>query len=218
MTADAPTRTWIGWSFIAGCCTGIPTGVILAYLAAMPFYLGLFFFLLLGLLIGATMFRFGRGATPARPVMLQLIGSAVVLITWGTTLVTEYAIFPGLAARRTEMALVRRLKPDQKAEIAAKSREYVLSKLLGRPYEGRATDWLAGFPKYLRWVARDGAMECPTILDTTTFTLTAGQRKLSWVFRVVLSMVLLAFSIFSQYLLLLRPEKSSNSPDGIPSQ
>lgn len=211
-------RAWIGWSFVAGCCAAIPAGVMLAYVAAIPFYLGLFFFLLLGLLIGATMFRCGRRAMPVHRPTLLLIGSVVVLLTWGTTLVTEYATFPELVARRTEAALVRRLTPAQRAEIAAKSREQVLSALLGRPYKGGVADWLAGFPRYLKWVARDGDMECPTILDTATFTLTAGQSKVSWAFRIVLSMALLAFSILSQYLLLARQDKVKNPPDGEPSE
>ena len=202
---------------MAGCCAGIAAGVILAYLATIPLQLGLFFFLLLGLVIGAIMFRFGRRAMPVRPATLRLIGSAVVLVTWSTTLLTEYAIFPELAARRTETALIRRLTPEQKAEIATKSREYVMSKLLERPYQGGTAEWLAGFPRYLRWVARDGTMECPTFLDKATFTLSAGQAKLSWAFRVVVSMALLAFSTLSQYLLLLRPAKTRSQPDAIPS-
>ncbi|NLE57946.1 MAG: hypothetical protein GX616_06265 [Planctomycetes bacterium] len=218
MSTSPGKRTWIGWSFVAGCCTGIPSGVILAYLASIPFYLGLFFFLLLGLLIGAIMFRFGSGASPVHPPTLALIGSAVVLLTWGTTLLIEYATLPGLVARRTEMALFRRLTPEQQAEVAAKIRVHVMSRLLGRPYEGRPAEWLAGFPKYLRWIARDGTMECPRVVDPTTFTFKLPQSRASWAFRVVLSMALLAFAVLSQYLLLARPSKDQTSPDAIPSK
>lgn len=218
MSTTPAKRTGIGRSFAAGCCTGIPAGVILAYLAPMPFYLGLFFFLVFGLVIGAIMFRFGRGAVPVRPLTLNLIGSVVVLLTWGTTLVTEYATFSGLVARQTETALFRRLTPQQRAEVVAKSHTHVMSQLLGRPYEGGAADWLAGFPKYLRWIARDGTMECPRTVDPSTFTFKASQRRTSWAFRVVVSMALLAFAVLSQYRLLAQPQKGQLSPDVNPSR
>ncbi|HPD29141.1 MAG TPA: hypothetical protein PLL20_04045 [Phycisphaerae bacterium] len=218
MSTSPAKRVGIGRSFVAGCCAGIPAGVILAYLAPMPFYLGLFFFLVLGLVIGAIMFRFGRGAVPVRPLTLNLIGSAVVLLTWSTTLVTEYATLPRLVARRTETSMFRRLTPQQKAEVAAKSRQHVMSRLLGRPFDEGLGDWLAGFPKYLRWIAQDGTMECPRVVDPTTFTFKAGQSKASWVFRVVVSMALLAFAVLSQYLLLARTTKDQPSIDAIPSK
>jgi hypothetical protein len=213
----SPTRTWIGWSFVAGCCTGIPAGIILTYLAVIPFYIGLFFFLLLGLLVGATMFRFGRNAVPVRPVTLRLIGTVIVLLTWTTTLVTEYVLFPGQAAAKVEVSWRPRPTPEKKLQISRQVRQSVMSQLLGRDYNGGVAAWLEGFPKYLRWVARDGAMRCPRVLDATTLQLPPVQCKGAWLFRVTLSLGLLTFSILSQYLLLARHQRSEDGGGDIPS-
>lgn len=218
MDTARTTSSRIGRSFVAGCCSGIPAGIILSYLAVLPLYLGLFFFLVLGLLIGAIMFRFGRGGAPARPGPLRLVGAAVVLITWTTTLVTEYAAFPGLAAGRVIMSWYPRpLKPDKEAEIDRRTRHHVMSQLLGREYRGGTADRLLGFPAYLKWVATDGVMTCPRVLDDSQFRLVMRQRRGSWIFRLILSMGLLAFSIFSQYLLLARPSKAPATGDDNPS-
>ncbi|MBN1489250.1 MAG: hypothetical protein JXA69_04975, partial [Phycisphaerae bacterium] len=51
-------------SVIAGLALGLPFAWLLAVLAFLPFYLGLFFFTLIGLLIGAVQFRVGKPAVP----------------------------------------------------------------------------------------------------------------------------------------------------------
>jgi len=171
-----------------------------------------------GLLIGAIMFRFGRSGAPARPGPLRLIGGAVVLLTWATTLVTEYATFPGLAARRTIISWQpRRLKPDQKAEINRRSGHHVMSQLLGRDYRGGVAERVLGFPQYLKWIVSDGTMNCPRVIDDSHFTLVMGQRKRSWAFRVIMSLGLLAFAILSQYMLLTRPSRPAERQGGNPS-
>lgn len=221
MSTTPAKRTWIGWSFVAGCCAGLPIGVVLSYVAFIPLYLGLFFFLLFGLLIGAIMFRFGRSAMPVRPGLLLLIAAAVVLIVWATTLVTEYAAFPGFAAARIEQSVEqtrrRHLRSEEETEISRQTRPYVMGQLLGRPYEGGVVDWLAGFPRYLRWMAQDGVMSCPRVIEASNYKLVMSQRGRSWAFRLILSMGLLAFSIISQYMLLTKPMKTRPAPDGSPS-
>ena len=86
----ARERGWIGWSLVSGCVVGVPAGALLAYLAVLPMFLGLFFFLLVSLLVGAVMFRFGRSAAPVARRTLWAVGIAVVIVIWFTGLVVEY--------------------------------------------------------------------------------------------------------------------------------
>lgn len=214
MDVQGTSRTWIGWSFIAGCCTGIPAGIILCYLASMPFYLGLFFFLLLGLLVGATMFRFGRNTGPVRPGVLWLIGAAVALITWSSVLITEYATFPGLVAARVEQSRRRIITPEQKLKNDNQLRRYAMSQLLGHDYDAGVAQWTKGFASYVSWIANDGTMSCPRLSDPSTYNLVMPQRKTSWLFRQVLSLILLGFAVLSQYLLLARSSRMGQKADG----
>jgi hypothetical protein len=221
MDSSAPANgVRLGWSFIAGCAAGVPAGVLLSYLAVLPLFLGLFFFLLLGLMVGAIMFRFGRGAAPASRRSLWLLGSAVVLVMWTTTLFVEYLLFPGYAAqqvaRQVSKSRQRRLQLEERKKIESETRQYVLSRLAGRQYRGTVLDGLRGFAGYLGWVVRDGSIQSPRVLDDATVLVQVSQRRRAWVFRVVASLALLEFAVLSQFLGLSRPPKKKRGDENPP--
>lgn len=69
-------------------------GGLLGFLALLPWFLGLFFFLLLGLLPGAVLFRF---ADPIRPVpagSLWFSSIMILLAVWLTSAYAEYLMLP----------------------------------------------------------------------------------------------------------------------------
>src|SRR3990172_853649 len=65
-TVNAPSRSHARWwcATAAGTVVSLPLAWLLSYAAMLPFYLGLFFFMLFGLVIGAVAFRV---AAPGRP-------------------------------------------------------------------------------------------------------------------------------------------------------
>jgi hypothetical protein len=201
MQAELSTqRSWIGWPLIAGCVVGVPAGCLLAYLALLPMFLGLFFFLLVGMVVGAVTFRFGKAAAPIPPTTLRLIGAAVAVLVWTTGLVVEYLDFPREAARAVRHSLAQNLTADQQDELADRTRQHVLTQLTGRDFRGGFLDHLLAFSGYLKWAATRGTMRCPRIFDDSTHTVRLSQRGIGWLIRVIVSLGLLAFAILSQVL------------------
>src|SRR5262245_21649393 len=91
-------------SLAAGLAIGLPLGIVLSYLAALPYFLGLFFFVLFGLVIGALLFRFGADRRPMAWSIVGLATAMVVTATWCASLVVEARTFVG---DRAEFALSR---------------------------------------------------------------------------------------------------------------
>ncbi|MBI4580939.1 MAG: hypothetical protein HY718_14625 [Planctomycetes bacterium] len=193
---------WIGWSFIAGCALAIPSGWLLAYLAALPFLLGLFFFLLLGLIAGATMFRFGaQAAAPSRGAA-WLMGTTVALVMLLTTLTAEYRAFPRSVERVVRKSFYESLTPARRTELTRGVEKFAASHLAENHPPG-------GFVGYLRWAATSGRVTAPRILKTSTVEYRLPQRGTLWLIRVALSLALVEWTIMSQVLGLCAAAKSA---------
>ena len=210
-------RFWIVWPWIGGGLVAVPAGCLMAYLALLPFFLGLFFFLLVGLLTGAVMFRLGKRSAPAPRAILWLMGADVVILLWGTGLVVEYIGLPGDATRQIrESPLPERLTAEQRDELYDQTRRHVLSELSGRDCAGQPVDYLRAFPGYLKWAATDGTMNCPRVFHDSAHEVILPQRKAGWLIRVILSLGLLAFAVLSQLLPLAKPPESPDEEDEPP--
>ena len=77
----------MAWALVAGCLLALPVGWLLATLAMLPFFLGLFFCMLFSLLVGAVVYRVGKPAAPQARPLLWMIGIAVGLAVFGVSLV-----------------------------------------------------------------------------------------------------------------------------------
>lgn len=203
---SCPECIWL--SLIGGCLLGLPIGWLLASLAVLPMFLGLFFFLILGLFIGAAMFRLGKAAAPVPKSILIIIGSIAALTVWGTALVVEYRNLPQDAAQTVRDSFKKHsFAPQDKLRLQNETRDYVLAKLKKDYPPG-------GFIGYLRWAATKGTIECPRIFSNDTETHTLHQRGPMWIIRVLLSLLLLGFTIFAQFLGLAQsaPSASGTAP------
>lgn len=189
-TEPAPTG-WIGWSLVAGLAAAIPSGYLLAYLAALPFLLGLFFFLLLGLIVGATMFRAGRRAPAPSAAVLWTIGSAVALALMFTSLWAEYQALPRSVEKRVRKSIYESLTPEKRAELSRAVREYVDSQIQTQYPPG-------GFVGYLRWAVTSGTFECPRILRPGSVPYRLSHRRAMWVIRVGLSLLMVEWTLMAQ--------------------
>jgi hypothetical protein len=201
-SATEPTNTpssardgWIGWSLIAGIILAVPLGYLLAFLAALPFMLGLFFFLLLGLIVAATMFRFGiKAPPPSRPVAWAM-GTIVTVVLMGTMMWAEYQALPRSLNGKVRKSYFESFTPEKLAEMQQGVRSF-LSDYMATNYPP------GGLTGYLRWAATNGQMACPRILREGTEEYRLPYRKGMWMFRNIVSLLLVEWTIMSQMLAL----------------
>lgn len=184
---------------------GVPIAWLLSYAAALPFFLGLFFFMLFGLMIGAAAFRVAASSRPYPTLTLVLGTTLIVATTWGLSLVKEARDFPGDVAKRVSMRtrdIGGRRVADFRSAVAADVR-----KLFAERY-GPGQVW-----GYVRWVLTNGELkrgELPTL--NKAVSIPAAQTSGWWAFRVVASVALLGFGVSSQTLLLRMPAEGSRPP------
>lgn len=82
-------------ALVAGLIAALALGLtLLTWALSLMFMLGLFFFMLFGLLVGAVMFRFGARSRPMPRGRIVLITTLVALTAWTTALVKEAHDFP----------------------------------------------------------------------------------------------------------------------------
>lgn len=195
---------WVG-AVGGGFLVSLPLGWLLSYGAALPFMLGLFFFALFGLLIGAVMFRIGLPARPVSLVPLKIGVGIVVVICWGLSIVIEAHDFPASRAH----ALLGDIWPlpdgmtgaDIKKDIAEFAR-----KTLRKDHGG---DGVLG---YFRWVVASSHMEYHVETMRNPVVLKPPQHRWWWVMRVLLSLILLTFGVYTQAAALARRADSSVPP------
>jgi len=182
-------RWWL--SVTVGTVLSLPLAWLLSYAATLPFLIGLFFFVLLGLLIGAIVYRVAAPGGPYSPTALVIGTTTIVATVWCITLVKEC-----------------RDLPDDMAKIAAQSTRDIGDRGVDEFYTEVRRDVRqflreryppGGIIGYMRWVLTNGAFmrgELPSI----DLTLRAPQNKGWWAVRVVLSLALLGFGVGSQTL------------------
>ncbi len=198
IVGEPPTRTRVAgsnprwWSAVAvGAVVSLPLGWLLSYGAALPFFLGLFFFTLFGLLIGAVVYRVGISARPVPPTRLKIGAAVVVLVCWGLSMGIEVYQFPtdrGAAALREIAPLPDGMDAESmKTHVA----EFVRD-TLRREYGN------AGFVGYARWIVASSRMEFSVETMTKPVILQPAQYRWWWAVRVLLCIVLLAFGVYTQ--------------------
>jgi hypothetical protein len=192
-------RWWCGVGLAA--LVAIPLAWLLSYAAALPFFLGLFFFMLFGLIIGAIAFRVSAPGRPYAPFPLIMGTTLLVAFVWGFSLVKEARDFPDDVARRVSLRtrdIGDRSLASFRSAVASDVHDF-----LAKHY-GAVPVW-----SYVRWVLTDGELkrgELPTL--NKTVAMPAAQTKGWWAFRVVASAALLGFGVSSQTLLLRSPAKN----------
>lgn len=197
-------------ALIGGLAAGIPVAWLLEFLSVLPYFLGLFFVVVLGLLIGAVMYRLGRPAAPVARDRLTPISLIVALGTWATVLVVEYRSFPDYAAKQLEKKSLTSHMTDSELEAYHES-----VRQAARDYLSKQA-WPGGLPGYLRWAATSGRMMLPRAGGSPPYELSNVQAHSIWAIRVTVSLVLLIFAIDSQFSSLAprRVKGEGNEPAG----
>lgn len=184
-------RWWLG--VLVGCLLALPVGWLLSYGASLPFFLGLFFFVLFGLVIGAVMHRIASQQRPFRRAPLLVGTVAVVIVLLVASLVNEARDFPMDMAKdvsaKTRDIGGSTLEAFQ-ARVAADVRLYLRQRFAP-----------GGSIGYFRWILAGGEVR-KDHLSPLRMTYVRRPNGWAWAVRVLLSVVALAFGIGSQTLLL----------------
>lgn len=196
-----PARSlWVG--ALAGAIVAAPLSWLLGDAAYLPFFLGLFFFTLFGLVIGAVTYRIAGSGRPYRSSTVRLVTTLLVLFALTGSIVKESSGFADdviddlLQNPRTQLGdrNVAQFKDDVRGEV----RDFLKNSY--------APGGLIG---YLRWVVDSGEIS-ETDLASANSPIVWPQRKLIWMIRVFLAAGLLAFGIASQTLGLAAPRPTAS--------
>jgi hypothetical protein len=174
---------------LVGLIVSMPFAWLLSFAGMFPFYLGLFFFVLFGVVIGAAMYRV---ASPGRPYgqWAVLAGTTLVVVAgWLTSVVQESRDFP--ADMAAEAGNRTRSIGDQTIYEYRAAVRHDVRRFLREHYPP------GGTLGYVRWVLLSGELKKGQIAGVHR-TLRRPQRGYKWGIRVVLSIALLAFGIGSQ--------------------
>ena len=194
----APSLSHARWwcATAAGTIVSLPFAWLLSYAAMLPFYIGLFFFMLFGLVIGAVTFRIAVPGRPYRRFAVVAGTTLIVGVCWTASLVKESRDFPADLAADA----VRRAR-DIGQRSADEYRSAVAKEVRGFLREHYPPGGLVG---YVRWTLLSGEMKKGEI-SSFDQTLRRSPAGYGWAIRVVLSIALLGFAVGSQTLALSRP-------------
>lgn len=201
--ARLPGRWPVG--VLGGALAGLPIGWLLSYGGLLPFYLGLFFFLLFGLLLGAVVYRLGAPARPLGRAWLAGGTAVVVLVTWGVSMLIEAHTFPSQVAK-VALEKTRKLPAGATPDSFLRDSQDDVARHLRDKYAP------GGVIGYMRWQLTDSQIKPPVGRLPKTFRST--QPRLWWGIRVLLSITLLSVGIYSQIAALRREASQQQRRDG----
>ena len=173
----------------AAMVVGLPIGWLLSFAALLPCYIGLFFFVLFGLLLGAVAYRIGSPARPVSKAKVVAGTTLIVLMPWAVSIVVEAATFPKQVAKYA-LEKTRKLPEGVTAQdFPQESADGVVQYLREHHPPG-------GLTGYIHWALTDSQIKPPVAHLPVTFR--SSQPRHWWAIRVVLSLGLLGLGIHSQ--------------------
>jgi len=178
---------------------------LLARLLWLPFYFGIFFFLVAGLIVGAVSFRVARGArtlTRGRIVRGALVLaslSTLVTVCWEYRFIAATAGAPPKFTDARNAALRAGRTPRDVVHQAAESFRAALA-------EGYPPGGVIG---YVRWAISSGKMKIKVAGSTETVSID-DHRGLIWPIRTLVALLLMAIGLWLSYEPLRSPEPVSN--------
>jgi len=174
-----------------GAVVASPLTWLLSYAATLPFFIGVFFFALFGLVIGASIHRVAAARAPYARITVITGTTLIVLLCWGVSLYLESVRFPldvATFAIEATRDIGDRTADEFRADIADQTRRFL-----------RETYPPGGLLGYARWSLLSSRLthqEVPGLRRP----FRSDQAKIWWAVRVVLSVGLLAFGVGSQTL------------------
>lgn len=204
-------RPGVRWAaaVAVGCALAAPFGVLLSYVSFLMAYLGLFFYALFGLVIGASVYRVAARRRPIPKAQVLSGTTLIVLVGWGLSIRGEIVGLPRDIANLAVEARTRLPEGLNKAEYLASIEDQVRRYLSDRYPPGGAIG-------YIRWITESGRFPKGTF-EGVNRELARPQRRWVWAIRVVLSIVLFSFGIASMTWPLASAWPSPRVPSSEPS-
>lgn len=185
-----PGRWWMG-VVVAGV-VATPLAWLLNFAASLPFFLGLFFFALFGLIIGAVCFRIAAVDRPYRLRTIVLGTTLLVVGTWALSIYLEASQFASVMAEEA----IRLPTLDLEGEPVDTYRARVTSEIEQYMSANYAPGGVIG---YVRWAVGSGVLPDGS-LPSVPKALRMPQSGPWWIGRVAVSIALLGFGVASQTL------------------
>ena len=195
VVAESATATGGGGGVLRPLAGGLVLAVVLAWTLLSPalsllFMLGVFFFMLFGLIIGATMYRLGSRGRPLPKSKVIAMTVVVALVCWSVAILKESLDYPedfvyaALKSRRFE------IPKDGYEEVHAQLHAFIVDHLERHHSPG-------GVLGYLRLAAAGSPVEVD--LHGQPRVVTVRPRAAAWVWwtRGVLSLALLYVAVYS---------------------
>ena len=194
-------------STIAGLLVAVLLSwTLLSVALSLPFFLGLFFFMLFGLVIGAVMFRL---ANPHRPVAKSgiIVSTAIVsLICWAVALYGECVEFPEDFVNRAVKSSELYIPDNAYNEVCDQLDEFIVDYLKTNYPPG-------GVWGYLKMTAVGDPIKIDIPNQPKIVTLKPRVAPVSWWIRVVLSLVLLYIAVYAVTCDLAQAESDKQNQD-----
>ena len=202
----ASGRNPAAWRHALVLSFGLLAGLswLLARLVFLPYYMGLFFYLVAGLLVSGATFRMARAARPISRARMSRGVIVVATLAWAVSIVWEYRDrVAGIATG------ARFVEAKNQAIAGGKSPSVVESKAIEMFHERLRTDYPpGGLLGYVRWVLRSGTMT--VTVGPSTDELAISQRRAAWAARSVASIALFALGLWFGFESLRSPTPVTN--------
>ena len=148
---------------------------------SLPFMLGVFFFMLFGLIVGSVMFRCGEASRPVAKSKIVVATALVSLVCWGIALGREAVEFP---EDFVEKALKKVYMPPDGYDQVVGELHVFINDYLEKEYPP------GGPLGYLRYAATGRTIEVETPSQPKPIPVKPMARAWTWWTRTVLSLVL----------------------------
>jgi len=188
--ASGPKASMAG-GLIWGLVFATPLAILLSFVGLLVFYLGLFFFMMFGLLIGALMYRKWAPLRPLGRQQLILSVAIVTLYTWGGALYLEGRRIP-INVSKAAIGQTKTLPKDMDNHEAMAIFQDETRRFLGEHYPP------GDVVGYLRWMMSAEPMAISLGQGYKTIEYEQRQSRVGFPIRVGLSLVLFAFALGSQ--------------------
>jgi len=193
-----------GIAVLVGLIVAMPLAWLLSFAGMLPGFLGLFFFALFGVVIGATVHRVAAPGRPYNKWVVLAGTTVVVLVTWLVAIGIESRDFPrGVAIRAGNQT--RNIGDQTIEEFRA-----AVAADVGRFLRERHPP--GGVIGYTRWMLLSGELQAEQIAGLGR-PIRLSQRRYTFAIRVVLSIALLAYGVSSQTFLLKRVQDERVAED-----
>lgn len=197
-----------------------------SYLGTLPYLLGVFFFPIVGLIVGAILYRVAWPARPIPRAAVIVVLDVLVLVTWSGGHYLEFNRFLTRGAREIRDYCLPRHLGDPPAppleQIVPEMRRQLLATLRRSHPPGGVVGyakWMAGEARHrFHWPAETASRPAATAAVGTapgryTVVVRPRQTGLRWIFRSVATLALVYAALLSQVWALTRPETPSDAAE-----